>query len=1663
MSQVIRKFEDGGKNTPDLYSSGENKWDKNKLIQNLQNNAQTYLDKYKISGKLADKFRNSLNSIIEGIKDGSIVKNSDGTLTDTHGKLASNGKLDKNIFGIKDTDNNGIGLSTHYFNQIISGMNTYTPPEKTAFDFNKILSTDLSDAFHGSDDAYTNWWTNASQLDRAKKLEDIFKSWLPKVHDWFDTYDMKGAKWNTEEELKSAIQNLINMHSINKGVATKDFLGAANQAGLSLDNMFPTTAVTPTTAAEAAKVAAAKAVAAKAATVPPVPDEEKAYQDFLAKHKKEIDKGPDQRDLGSWWDLTKGAGGRRVLDGGTWWKSEGRKKAIGTYLTRNFINPMFTYPYFDDKHQSFNHEGLAKRWLVMRSVLDNLNNPKVIVKLSNNGYAILPTLDPSSHTIYTVHLGNDINADPQAGGFYVENAYAYPELHSYLKSFKSGGKVEKYQQGDSIVTDTARIQTTNPTLSQGAIDFNKDNSFSKEDSIINGLGIYTKKYIDEHGTPTQKRLAHFNDVGIDNNIPQEDVHNQDFAYSHPILDEVTNLTSLADIFGAFSKLAPVTVGTSSINTLAQGVRDWTRYGEGTETLGSALKNTGLNVGITALGAFPGLSLLTKFFTKGAKPAKFGLTNIARNVLKLGIPATAGVTAAADIKGRDNSINDLWKLFFYGNANAEQRHNAYKTLEDLAMVLNSSRMLHGGKNFNKRVENRQSFDVGEKGLIEGNIKEARENYANKIRRGEIEGAYERDGKFYLPDGKSIPVEEALGKGNYMLSPELKPTNPLDGYLPEDVQNAQKFYSYHLQNRFPKMSNKVAQTINDLRIRRTDFFNTTKWANKGLRNYFEYTLPNHSIPNIFESKYTNPSIYKTDVGTTTRKALAEQQAKLQAEKEAKTAAEQASKKEAQEVAESSIDKAALQKELKESKVALTKSGITDAQIEDYMNNSNEGIYSDDVKNAFHRYTKAALNASKAGITGAILSAMNNNKATAANKYGNSNIGTSYSGSDLHGNSIKAPDYTIGFARENITNSTPFADADKIRKRESILTQLRGTQEGIAFNTATNGLYKALHYDADKMMSYIKNGIPENDPLAKNPDIIKFNTARTLYLDKVRALGLDPNTFFNNVIKTQKNYNGGILNERISELFRKGGIFKYAGGSAIKDITGIPHANNDNSYWKSDVYYKFKNALADWLVKTGNYQQINDMQKKHYGLWTKWVGSKNFNRAYLDPDVGSYQDLIKSPFDFVNTLGIQNAWNLKRYPGATDNRTSKDSPTGNWTTDKAYSGITDDRRLLGREGDFSKQEEEDEKKFWNTKGYEFYLDPTTKYYMLKLLNGAATGPGSENPNLGSIARPAQKNPSPLSGIKVNPADAIALGRALYGAYANTKYSNEYAARLQPTLLDPVRYYTPVTGNYLAKKEAEDQAEQLQYNASIPTTSNASLQKASVLDAAKKAADLQMKGQTADATRYYQTLEASNTMENKNKEIANEIANKNITAIGATRDARNLIDYRTHMSNVNNIYLPYLASREGANRDKEALQKNLAYKIAMATKAEEYNNGVIQDITNKFNRKEITEDQKNALLKAAQSKASRDMLELQRQIYGSSSMYYQVPQDNTFPNYVLTSKKGGSLDFETTKDFNKNQVRYAEHTNNSINRRTDLYLKLDGKAAEGIFTLIKKGLQLK
>lgn len=200
MSQVIRKYNSGGKSPeePELFEWKDvGKYNKSDLISGLYRNVDTYITNNNLSGKKADAFRTATSRLIDGIKNGTVTLNGDGTFNVSDKSLSSTGQFDKNFLGgEKNTDNNANNRAGDYVLDYIKSMNTYkkptvTAPKKEKFDFNKYFTGEVSRRWYGGNDIDNdNFFNRRSEEDRLKLMADIAGGITPEM---LSSYDLEGT------------------------------------------------------------------------------------------------------------------------------------------------------------------------------------------------------------------------------------------------------------------------------------------------------------------------------------------------------------------------------------------------------------------------------------------------------------------------------------------------------------------------------------------------------------------------------------------------------------------------------------------------------------------------------------------------------------------------------------------------------------------------------------------------------------------------------------------------------------------------------------------------------------------------------------------------------------------------------------------------------------------------------------------------------------------------------------------------------------------------------------------------------------------------------------------------------------------------------------------------------------------------------------------------------------------------------------------------------------------------------------------------------------------------------------------------------------------------------------------------------------------------------
>lgn len=332
---------------------------------------------------------------------------------------------------------------------------------------------------------------------------------------------------------------------------------------------------------------------------------------------------------------------------------------------------------------------------------------------------------------------------------------------------------------------------------------------------------------------------------------------------------------------------------------------------------------------------------------------------------------------------------------------------------------------------------------------------------------------------------------------------------------------------------------------------------------------------------------------------------------------------------------------------------------------------------------------------------------------------------------------------------------------------------------------------------------------------------------------------------------------------DIFTKNHFYFKEGGSIQKlangnNINGNPAKQNSVGYandynWNTDVFSKNLDHILGSLkqYKDGYANWLNTMQDLHYNDYTNASKQDYLNtNAYNNTTVGQYQDKYKAGYEDewnvspkgndpdglgYNTLGIKSAQDSGKFGIVSGNANSGDwLGNGNmYKTDNSFGGITDARRLLGREGDFNDEQLKQYQQKFKEQGYDFYLDPNTKYYKLKPYT---------DPSKTTVAdqdKPKQPNNFSLKDAinKMDVTDKWGIPRAMYADITNRKVTD--MLKKQPILYDPQEDHRYVQSDLDAEMNGQQAAAQLARTASHPITSDGNLQSMLQLEATSKGND--------------------------------------------------------------------------------------------------------------------------------------------------------------------------------------------------------------------------------
>ena len=540
---------------------------------------------------------------------------------------------------------------------------------------------------------------------------------------------------------------------------------------------------------------------------------------------------------------------------------------------------------------------------------------------------------------------------------------------------------------------------------------------------------------------------------------------------------------------------------------------------------------------------------------------------------------------------------------------------------------------------------------------------------------------------------------------------------------------------------------------------------------------------------------------------------------------------------------------------------------------------------------------------------------------------------------------------------------------------------------------------------------------------------------------------------------------------DIFTKNNFYFKEGGSVQKlangnNINGNPAKQNSVGYaddynWNTDVFSKNLDHILGSLkqYKDGYANWLNTMQDLHYNDYTNASKQDYLNtNAYNNTTVGQYQDKYKAGYEDewnvspegndpdglgYNTLGIKSAQDSGKFGIVSGHANSGDwLGNGNmYKTDNSFGGITDARRLLGREGDFNDEQLKQYQQKFKEQGYDFYLDPNTKYYKLKpYVDPSKTTVADET------EKPKQSNNFSLKDVinKMDVTDKWGIPRAMYADVTNRKVTD--MLKKQPLLLDPQEDHRYVQSDLDAEMNGQQAAAQLARTASHPITSDGNLQSMLQLEAVTKGNEAITQGRQVSNQRLREMQEQAWQQEIANHTNRHNMAMQNRQSIYNTANENRALE-AAYLNQKFTVWDALAQEKEFKDKsDYEQMRAradqfaqgdiNNAIKYGLSNYASKYRltpedvslwNKVYTDGTVKLD--DIQKDpiklrQWNKVLSATRQ-IQQDLL---GEYYGiPKSKYWTIRQSTPSYNYSTkvneSKKKGGSLNLRKVREAAKGE----------------------------------------
>lgn len=526
-----------------------------------------------------------------------------------------------------------------------------------------------------------------------------------------------------------------------------------------------------------------------------------------------------------------------------------------------------------------------------------------------------------------------------------------------------------------------------------------------------------------------------------------------------------------------------------------------------------------------------------------------------------------------------------------------------------------------------------------------------------------------------------------------------------------------------------------------------------------------------------------------------------------------------------------------------------------------------------------------------------------------------------------------------------------------------------------------------------------------------------------------------------------------------FKEGGsIQKLANGNSIN---GNPAKQNSVGYtndynWNTDVFSKNLDHILGSLkqYKDGYANWLNTMQDLHYNDYTNASKQDYLNtNAYNNATVGQYQDKYKAGYEDewnvspegndpdglgYNTLGIKSAQDSGKFGIVSGNANSGDwLGNGNmYKTDNSFGGITDARRLLGREGDFNDEQLKQYQQKFKEQGYDFYLDPNTKYYKLKpYTDPSKTTVADQN-------KPKQPNNFSLKDVinKIDVTDKWGIPRAMYADITNRKVTD--MLKKQPILYDPQEDHRYIQSDLDAEMNGQQAAAQLARTASHPITSDGNLQSMLQLEAAFKGNEAITAGRQQSNQRLREMQEQAWQQEVANHTSRYNTAMKNRESLYNTANENKALE-AAYLNQKFTVWDALAQEKEFKDKsDYEQMRAradqfaqgdiNNAIKYGLSNYADKY--GLTPEDVSLWDKVytdgtvKLSDIQKDPIKLRQWNKVLSATRQIQQDLLGEyygipKSKYWTIRQSTPLYNYSIKAKKGAKLNLRKVREAAKGE----------------------------------------